>query len=169
MVEYSWDDIIINPNDERLRDAIGKECYFSDYPNTFIKNINNKTEESLKLKCIKEDSLLPFINSNNSSYLCIVIKKEEPKEYVPFESEEEFIEASLEHNKNHYLFGTGIWIKCKNEFANIEPFLATVSELHNGCVCIGLYDDFISFDKLLKLCEFLDSTPCGKLKEVKNG
>ena len=32
MAEYTYEDIIMDPDDPRLEGAIGKECYFSDFP-----------------------------------------------------------------------------------------------------------------------------------------
>ena len=31
MAEYTYEDIIMDPNDPRLEGAIGKECYFNVY------------------------------------------------------------------------------------------------------------------------------------------
>ena len=36
MAEYTYADIIIDPNDPRLEGAIGKECYFSNYPKKLL-------------------------------------------------------------------------------------------------------------------------------------
>ena len=36
MAEYTYEDIIMDPEDPRLEGAIGKESYFSDYPKKLL-------------------------------------------------------------------------------------------------------------------------------------
>ena len=129
MEEYTWDDIIINPTLEEARDCIGKEVYYDDSPTSCLYCANNDTDYYMILKEIEPDKSYPFILENNLSCACIILKKgNKPEEYVPFDTIEEFIKASLEHNKNHYLSSTGIWIRCKKLFcSNNEPFIATVA------------------------------------------
>lgn len=167
MIEYTKEDIIIFSDDERLKDAIGKECYFSNYPNYIITHINEDNCSLSKLKEIEIGYKYPFFNTEGRSYECIIIKKEEPKEYVPFDTIEEFIKASLEHNKEHILSKVGgIWVKEKPKpeidskifIISIDCFEFTEKEL-----CFG--EIWNCFDELLKGYTFLDDTPCGKLKE----
>lgn len=164
MIEYTKEDIIIFSDDERLKDAIGKECYFSDYPNYIITDINEDKCSLSKLEEIETGYKYPFFNTEGRSYECIIIKKEEPKEYIPFESIEEFIEASLEHNRSHSLSKVhGIWLKNKED--GTTSLIISINEntnyLYFNLRAESLEDIFCNY------C-FLDDTPCGKLQEVNN-
>lgn len=169
MVKYTWEDIIINPNDPRLENAIGKECYFSDYPNYIITQINEDNCSLSKLEEIEISYKYPFLNTEGRSYECIIIKKEEPKEYIPFDTIEEFIKASLEHNKNHVLSSTGIWLEEKTfdkngELEDYYIYNIDSFDMINNIVFSG--ETNFNFSQLLKSkATFLDGTPCGKLKE----
>lgn len=166
MVEYTWDDIIINPNDERLKDAINKECYFSNQPNFILVGIDKNYES--KLINVYDTMPSPFESEDNSLWNCIVIKKEDPKKYVPFDTIEEFIKASLEHNKNHVLSNTGIWLKETSNNDNEHDCMFTINcfDMDNNTVH-SIYSHW-NLEEVLKLYKFLDDTPCGKLKEFKD-
>ncbi len=176
MVKYTWDDVIINPNSEEAKACIGKNVYYSNNPIECLRSANNNSKYFAKLNNLNYEFIMPFIVnvadfiSSESNFACIIPKKEELKleyKYVPFDTIEEFIKASLEHNKNHYLYGTSIWIKCKKGFnSNIESFIGSITELHDEFVSVGMYNYYITFNGLLEYCEFLDGTPCGKLKDV---
>lgn len=171
MSNYTLKDVIIDPEDSRLEGAIGKEVYHSNYPVLCLDYANEDKETVLgKLDNIYRKNDKPFI-SNEHAWICIIIKKEDPKpEYVPFDTIEEFVKASIEHNKDHYLAGTGIWIKETYNNTGDEYCFVMV----NGC---SEYDEQISisdnmwmtFKEIFDAYTFLDDTPCGKLKEVKNG
>ena len=47
MAEYTYEDIIMDPKDPRLEGAIGKECYFSDYPKKLLYGARNNSSEYL--------------------------------------------------------------------------------------------------------------------------
>ena len=40
MVEYTYDNIFIDPSKEGIESLIGKEVYFSDIPNICLENAN---------------------------------------------------------------------------------------------------------------------------------
>lgn len=171
MVKYTWDDVIINPNSEQAKACIGKEVYCADTPYYCLEKANdNEVYDTVYIlqKILPNDNY-PFRLGENAEYehCCIIPKKEEPKEYVPFDNIEEFIKASLEHNKEHILSKVGgIWVKEKPKpeidskifITSIDCFELTEKEL-----CFGEVWNY--FDELLKGYTFLDGTPCGKLKE----
>ena len=172
MAEYTYKDIIIDPNSEEAKNAIGKKCYMYDSPTMLLKMANSddgaRTLESI------DESDYPFNDKEfGSEWTCIIVKKEEPKpKYVPFESTHEFISAYYKANNEivvnteSMLSGFGMWLRCKENFdSNARPFLACVSEIYDDCITIGKYPDPITFKGLLEYCEFLDGSPCGK--EVK--
>lgn len=174
MEEYTWDDIIINPKDSRLKGAKGKECYFSDYPIALLKKANNGLSDDIHiLKYICEKDKIPFIDDKYmKSWTCLILKKEEEHEYVPFESADEFLNA-YENSKYNVINVTtekkliscgGIWLKSKCE----ADWITQCTELAVNGIILGLSHEFILWKKFLDGYRFLDSTPCGKLKENTN-
>ena len=165
MAEYTYEDIIMDPEDPRLEGAIGKVCYFSDYPkNVLYYARNNSTVD--RLKSINKESACPFVDEHKASWAVAIIKKEEPKKYVPFESKEEFIEAFHYHDNANYsetediLMNYGMWLKDKNSH---EIFLVT--GVFNQSIHICDFDSDESWGELLNEYTFLDGSPCGRLKE----
>ena len=189
MAEYTYKDIIINPDSEEAKNAIGKEVYFADTPASCLnaaKN-NNKAYLGYLKKLDLEDEEQPFyvnesVVSAPSSWTCIIVKKEEPKpQYVPFKSKEEFIEAYHYHDNAKYsetediLLKYGMWL-----WSNENGSYKLVTEIWNAGVVIGddkmritneeghidAFNDTTSWVKLFSEYRFLDGTPCGK--EVKD-
>ena len=169
MAEYTYKDIIIDPEDPRLEGAIGKECYFSDYPKKLLESA--RYNSALYLDCltnISKEKACPFVYKNGSSWALIIIKKEEPKpkpKYIPFENVTEFLDAYINapgclNEEDSYLSKNGIWLKGKaskayyivNKIWDIGVFI--IGDL-NGT----------TWEELLEYYTFLDGSPCGK--EVK--
>ena len=94
MNEYTFADIIMDPTDPRLKDTIGKECYFADCPKGVLTLANN-TSDTFRLRSIDIDGEYPFVDDEHGyEWAVIIIKKEEPKpKYVPFQNEREFFNA----------------------------------------------------------------------------
>lgn len=190
MDDYTFDNVLIDPNKEGIESLIGKEVYFNDNPSYCLMHANEKSTNSLGVlvKIIK-NSANPFrVEQNGTVYLrqCIIPKKEEPKpKYVPFESQEEFLnhyayhkDKLVESSLNHQLssFG-GVWLKRKG--TNV---LYMVIEIWDDGVVLGDtkmkttsqgYEEYVTMNTATlwkELCEkytFLDGSPCGKLKENK--
>lgn len=79
MAEYTYEDIIMDPEDPRLEGAIGKECYFGEYPTWLLDYARNNSSESLRiLKRINNKSVCHFTDECEASWTLIIIKKEEP-------------------------------------------------------------------------------------------
>lgn len=188
MAEYTYKDIIIDPDSEEAKNAIGKEVYFADTPASCLnaaKN-NNKAYLGYLKKLDLEDEEQPFyvnesVVSAPSSWTCIIVKKEEPKpQYVPFKSKEEFIEAYHYHDNAKYsetediLLKYGMWL-----WSNEDGSYKLVTEIWNAGVVIGddkmritneeghidAFNDTTSWVKLFSEYRFLDGTPCGKLEK----
>ena len=80
MFEYGYEDIIMDPEDPRLEGAIGKECYFSDYPKMLLSGARHNSPEYLDcLTDIRKEGACTFVDKNGSGWILIIIKKEEPK------------------------------------------------------------------------------------------
>ena len=180
MAEYTYEDIIMDPEDPRLEGAIGKECYFSDYPKQLLNGARNNSPEYLDcLTDIRKEAACTFVDKNGSGWILIIIKKEEPKpKYVPFENAEEFLNAydytnhSVENGsvENKLINYGGIWLK-DNEidaYCMVTEIWDTGVVIGNKNITIGettVFNDITSWDELLEDCTFIDGKPCGK--EVK--
>lgn len=165
MIEYTFADIIMDPEDPRLEGAIGKQCYLSDYPkNALYYARNNSTVDCLK--SINKESACPFVSEHKASWAVVIIKKEEPKKYVPFENGLEFfnsylsVESRLE-KADYFLSNHGIWLKDKD----IDGVFYIVTEIWRDGVVLGSDQSTTKWDDLLYGYTFIDCTPCGKLME----
>ena len=164
MTEYTYEDIIMDPEDPRLEGAIGKVCYFSDYPkNALYYARNNSTVD--RLKSINKESACPFVDEHKASWAVAIIKKEEPKpkpKYVPFENVTEFLDAYRNapgclNEEDYFLSNHGIWLMdCENG----DYFLVT--EIWGDGVVLGSNQETTRWDDLLEDFIFLDGSPCGK-------
>ena len=186
MAEYTYEDIIMDPEDPRLEGAIGKVCYFNDSPKMILEHANNNSPNNFfSLKEINKNNEYPFTDGKYEDvWTLIIIKKEEPKpEYVPFESKEEFIEAYHYHDNANYsetediLINYGMWL-----WSEVDGSYKLVTEIWNAGVVIGddkmritneeghidVFNDTTSWVKLFSEYRFLDGSPCGKLMEVKD-
>ena len=180
MAEYTYEDIIMDPEDPRLEGAIGKVCYFNDSPKMILEHANNNSPNNFfSLKEINKNNEYPFTDGKYEDvWTLIIIKKEEPKpEYVPFESKEEFIEAYHYHDNANYsetddiLLNYGMWL-----WSNVDGSYKLVTEIWNAGVVIGddkmritneeghidVFNDTTSWVKLFSEYRFLDGSYCGK-------
>ena len=179
MAEYTYEDIIIDPEDPRLEGAIGKECYFSDYPKQLLNGARNNSPEYLDcLTDIRKEAACTFVDKNGSGWILIIIKKEEPKKYVPFETLDEFIESYKKaeeridcSNIEGYIASCGMWLKDTD-----RDVYCLVTEIWNYGVVVGDSnmnttkdgDEYFTFNgvtewkKLFMEYTFLDGSPCGK-------
>ena len=169
MAEYTYEDIIMDPNDPRLEGAIGKVCYFGDYPKKLLNSARNNSSEYLDcLTNIIKEGVCPFVDKKGYGRTLIIIKKEEPKpkpKYVPFENVTEFLDAYRNapgclNEEDYFLSNHGIWLMdCENG----DYFLVT--EIWGDGVVLGSNQTTTHWDDLLEDFIFLDGTPCGKLAE----
>ena len=164
MAEYTYNDIIMDPNDPRLENAIGKECYLSDYPREALKHAINNTIK-YRLKSINKEEICPFIDEEDEdNWACIIIKKEEPKpEFMPFKNISEFLNAyrsvaSWLGEQDLYMNNRGIWLKDKD----IDGVFYIVTEIWKDGVVLGSDQSTTKWDDLLFGYTFLDGTPCGR-------
>ena len=83
MAEYTYKDIIIDPDSEEAKNAIGKEVYFADTPASCLNAAKNNNKAYLgylkKLDLGDEEQpfyVNEFVVSAPSSWTCIIVKKE---------------------------------------------------------------------------------------------
>ena len=164
MTEYTYEDIIMDPNDPRLEGAIGKECYLSDFPKIVL-DVARSNSTVDRLKRIEKEKACPFVNEEEeSNWAVIIIKKEEPKpEYVPFKNGLEFfnsylsVESRLE-KADYFLSNHGIWLKDKD----IDGVSYIVTEIWRDGVVLGSDQHTTIWKDLLDGYAFLDNSPCGR-------
>ena len=179
MAEYTYEDIIMDPEDPRLEGAIGKECYFSDYPKKLLDSARNNSSGYLDcLTNIVKAGVCPFVDKKGYGRCLIIIKKEEPKKYVPFESIKEFVDSYTESREEaefgsfeDKLYRCGMWLE---EKATGSYYIVT--ELFGDGVVIGdrkmettkegkeyvTINKATSWEELFRDYCFLDGAPCGK-------
>ena len=168
MAEYTFENLIMNPETPGLESLIGKKVYSGTAPLDCLKRANKDYEVGI-LREIRKDCLCPFLvevpNGMIFNYVCIIPKKEEPKKYVPFENGQEFfnsylsVESRLE-KEDHFLSNHGIWLKRRE-----SDDLFMVVDIWDDGVVIGSNQFTTSWNDLSNDYTFLDSSPCGKLME----
>ena len=173
MAEYTYKDIIIDPDSEEAKNAIGKEVYFADTPASCLNAAKNNNKAYLgylkKLDLGDEEQpfyVNEFVVSAPSSWTCIIVKKKEPKpKYVQFQDGREFfnsylsVESRLE-KEDHFLSNHGIWLKRRE-----SDDLFMVVDIWDDGVVIGSNQFTTSWNDLSNDYTFLDSSPCGRLME----
>lgn len=180
MAEYTYEDIIMDPEDPRLEGAIGKVCYFNDSPKMILEHANNNSPNNFfSLKEINKNNEYPFTDGKYEDvWTLIIIKKEEPKpKHVQFQDGREFfnsyisVESRLE-KEDYFLSNHGIWLKAKDA----DDALFMVTEIWSYGVCVSgnmkttneledfylTINDATTWEQLLKRYTFLDGSPCGK-------
>ena len=179
MAEYTYEDIIMDPEDPRLEGAIGKECFFSEYPKRLLNSAKNNSPEYLDcLTDIRKEGACTFVDKNGSAWTLIIIKKEEPKpkpKYVPFKNITEFLDAyrsvpSSLPDEVSYLSHNGIWLKDTetDAYCMVTEIWDMGIVVGNKNITIGettVFNDITSWEELLEDFIFIDGKPCGK--EVK--
>lgn len=148
MKEYTYADVIIDPNDKRVK--IGEKYYMGGTPNGVLE-IANKANELFTdiLIDIDDKDDFPFIGGSIPGYYCCLIKPREPKvKYTPFDL----------NNKEDRNYLRNKWIRRK-EGDSESPIISF--DLYNG----NWYTGGNSGKELLENFTFLDGTPIGKRME----
>ena len=169
MAEYTFENLIMNPETPGLESLIGKKVYSGTAPLDCLKRANKDYEVGI-LREIRKDCLCPFLvevpNGMIFNYVCIIPKKEEQKsKYVPFQDGREFfnsylsVESRLE-KEDYFLSNHGIWLKRRE-----SDDLFMVVDIWDDGVVIGSNQFTTSWNDLSNDYTFLDSSPCGKLME----
>ena len=145
MAEYTYKDVIIDPDDPRVE--VGKEYWFSTNPNDCIRRANN-ANVSWILDKVEHDNY-PF-STGFDAWPCIIRKKETEKKYVPFDLSDPEVRKSL----------LGSLIKSKG--GKEEQIIYWL------WVCDGewMINADISPAELLEKWVFYRGVPCGKLVEA---
>ena len=150
MAEYTYKDVIIDPEDPRVE--IGKEYYFGDSPTSLLWGVRHGWEVRELIEVHKDaPSSNPFYNGS-SSFQCLIRKKEPEKKWTPFDLTKEEDRAKLR----------GAWIR-SCDFSLLEYQIISMNKSYVFC---DAEEKGISPELLFTGYEFVDGTPCGKLVEV---
>lgn len=169
MAKYTYKDIIIDPTSEEAKNCVGKEVYFADNISICLFRANNDDGNyKTTLRSVNVGDDFPFYVGSYRYQIIIPKKVKAEPEYVPFESPDEFIDAYKE-SKYAVINGTignkllgcgGIWLKSKCD----DIWIVQCTEIANHGIAIGLAQEIMLWEELFDDYEFLDGTPCGKLK-----
>lgn len=146
-MKYTYDDIIINPEDKRLEGAIGKKVYLDSSAIDVLKQANGEDGPNI-LMAIHKDVAFPF-QGIMFRYPFVILKKEPEVKYVPFD-------LSKEEDRD---FLRDKWVRHKERHVEfvIREFSSNESGKWNTYCC--------SAKNLFKNFTFLDGTPVGKKVE----
>lgn len=72
-MEYTWDDIIINPTSDKAKDAVGKVVYYNNNPGVCLESANDNDCFCGDLQSVEPTERLPFV-VNGGHYECIIVK-----------------------------------------------------------------------------------------------
>lgn len=150
MAEYTYADVIIDPNDPRVE--IGKEYYLNDVPSVLLCEAREGVGSRI-LKDVQKDQESPFVSFLGYSYNCLIRKKEPEKKYVPFDLSKEEDRTRLR----------GAWVRHKQNPERENLITGLGDETVDFAVYFG--DVAIGTDVLLENFEFVDGSKCGKLAE----
>lgn len=124
MAEYTYKDIIIDPDSEEAKNAIGKEVYYSDKPSYCINYANENNKEFLGILDGTEKSNNPFHIKESVNWTCIIVKKKP--------SYEECAKQWIEENN----LKEGDCVKVLRKAKDFESgWDATWNDLMNKSVC----------------------------------
>ena len=146
MTEYTYKDIIIDPEDPRLEGAIGKECYFSDYPKKLLNSaIYNLPEYLDYLTDIRKEGVCTFVDKKGTKWASIIIKKEEPyaeraKKWVEANDIKvgDYVKVTRKANENEHGW-KGLWLDDMDESVAKTLMVKDIGICDNN---IGLEDDY---------------------------
>lgn len=152
MAKYTYEDIIIDPEDPRLE--IGAEYYYCGNPIYCLHRANNNDVAHLaELEKVYPNIKEPFF-IDDSYFICLIRKKELEKKYVPFDLSRPEVRENLMMKK----------IINKDGFSEevIWRFMNILSDAEKN-TRVWIINNSIHENDLLKHWTFSDGTPCGEL------
>ena len=153
MAEYTYKDVIIDPDDPRVEFGKGKEYYFGCLPRDVLEKANTNSSLIGELKEIRKGNDFPFVFMGfTDGRSCIIRKKEPEKKYVPFDLSNEEDRAKLR----------GAWVREKD---GERELYVTAIYMDEKPPFVVLNDNGYNAEEFLEGFTFLDGTPCGKLVE----
>lgn len=165
---YTFENIIINPNLEEVRLAIGKRVYAGNFPVTMLNNAQYGIGEGTLLR-VNPNSCEPFIvkvsEIRECAYTSIIISKEKKRILKPYTTVEKFLDAYEEAISKDPKYKEvlnkkrGMLLKSRT-----SDNTYTICQIHkDGITMTG--EKFYPWSKLMDRYCFLDGSPCGILTE----
>lgn len=166
MAEYTYADVIIDPDDPRVE--IGKEYWFADHPFNVISFANRGDGACYGiLSEIDREDITPFFIRGQHN-ACIIRKKEPKKKYVPFDLSDAVVREQL--------WGKRIVIKDEYVISAEQRFPREIHSIITGFIylpegdpkddwTIDIGDYSLTAEEALEKAFFYDETPCGVLVE----
>lgn len=161
---YTFDNIIINPNLEEVRLAIGKRVYAGNYPVTMLNNAQYGIGEGTLLR-VDPYSCEPFIvkvsEIRECAYTSIIISKEKKRILKPYTTVENFLDAYEEAISKDPKYKEilnkqkGMLLKSRT-----SDNTYTIRQIHKDGVTM-ISGKFYPWSKLMDSYCFLDGSPCG--------
>ena len=149
MAEYTYADVIIDPEDPRVEIKKGY-YYYGCTPKEVLEKANSNGSSFMVSSIDKSDDEPFWIMVVGTRATCIIRKKEPEKKYVPFDLTKEEDRAKLR----------GAWIRKKN-YPSIEYQIHGLNAMY-----VFLSDNEGRLPvTLLAMFEFVDGSPCGRLVE----
>lgn len=151
--EYTYADVIIDPNDERVK--IGEKYYMGGTPNEVLESANEANDFFINT-LIKIDNVklwYPFEGGNQRIYCCLIKAKEPQVKYVPYDLSKKEVRDKLR----------GKWIVRKGSDAERLITSFTKDSYGNWSYDVGFGGG--NNNELLANYTFLDGTPCGEKVE----
>ena len=93
MAEYTYKDVIIDPEDPRVE--IGAEYCFGDIPQNLVEAANSDNDFWIRLEKVSVSDGFHFKSAGGGWKSCIIRKKEPEKKYMPFDLSKEEVRESL--------------------------------------------------------------------------
>ena len=161
MSEYTYKDVIIDPEDPRIEIGKGKKYYFGCLPRDVLEKANTNSSLIGELKEIRKEDDFPFVFMGfTDGFSCVIRKKEPEKKYVPFDLNNPEDRKAL----------MGKTIKADNRpFSRqyVELVISCFELVDEGAEGVGGYwmANGIKEDELFHDWTFLDGSPCGKEME----
>lgn len=151
MSEYTYADVIIDPNDPRVE--IGKEYYVDMWPSQCIDGANEGKGEVVltRVDSSEAEPFFAIIDGEETGFTCAIRKKEAEKKYVPFDLGDPEIRENLRGN----------WVVADGDEGQISGFHRFDGEEWMAAITTGYVTSEMLFDKW----KFVDGSPCGRLVE----
>ena len=150
--EYTYADVIIDPNDERVE--IGERYYMGDSPNIVLERANEAKDFAINtLVKIDNEDWDPFLGGNQGCYCCLIKPKAIRDGYVPYDLSNKEVRDKLR----------GQWIVRKGSDA--ERLITSFTKDSYGSWSYDVGFGGGNNNELLANYTFLDGTPCGEKVE----
>ena len=169
---YTRESILSDVQDPKVYNFSGYKVYFGDTPEEVLEHANAHDYEYWGTFLGVKDDMFDVEEDNSGwRYIIPCQSRDFEGDYIPFQSEYEFIDRYYEILKSFEsiedelssklkLMKCGMFIKEK-----YSPAVYQVMKIDSFSVRISRYDSLVTWYDLLKYFEFLDGSPCGRLYE----